>query len=87
MPEWLMGVVGAVSGAGLLALIVMLTKRYNLYIWAYNVGDKLRKIGLGYDLPILGGDAETKIKDHILASFSDVCRGLARGVAGLPKGK
>ena len=84
MPEWLVGVVGSVAGAGVLALIGVAMKRAALYERSYRWGATLRKIGLGYDLPVIGGDAEVTFKERCLSFISDFFRGMARGIAGLP---
>ena len=85
MPEWLVGVAGSIAGVALVALLGALTKRANLYHRSYLVGSRLRALGLGYDLPVIGGDAETKLKDMLLSTVSDFFRGIARGLAGKPE--
>lgn len=84
MPDWLMGVVGSVAGVGLIALLTALVKRAALYERAWKWGNTLRNLGLGYDLPVIGGEAETTFKDRFFSSLSDLLRGLARGIAGKP---
>ena len=85
MPEWLYGVIGSVTGAGALALVAALTKRANLFHRFYIWGTALRNLGLGFDIPIIGGDAETTLKERLLSTLSDAVRGLARGLAGKPE--
>ncbi|KKN72272.1 hypothetical protein LCGC14_0412230 [marine sediment metagenome] len=80
--EWIWGALIPVGAAGLVALIATFTKRAKLYERAYRWGTWLRRIGLGYDLPIIGGDQEMKIKETLFSSVSDILRGLARALAG-----
>lgn len=85
MPEWLWGVIAAAAGPGLLMLWAMLAKRVNVYSRCYKWGSALRSMGMGYDIPVIGGDAETGLKDRILSFVSDGSRGFARGIAGKPE--
>jgi hypothetical protein len=85
MPQWLYGVIGTAAGSGALALLAIVTKRANLYHRLYNWGVALRNIGLGFDIPVIGGDAEATLKERLLSTLSDIIRGLARGLAGKPE--
>lgn len=84
MPNWMIGVGGAIAAPILLALWAFFSKRANLYVRFHKWGTVLRNLGLGYDIPLIAGNAESTLKERILSTFSDGVRGLARGLAGKP---
>lgn len=84
--EWINGFWGGllipIAAGGLIAIIAGMMKRANLYHRFYVWGTALRKLGFGYDIPVVGGDQETKMKEIVFTSLSDAVRGFARGLAG-----
>ena len=82
MPDWLIGLLAPVAGAAALAGLALFTKRVNLYDKCYRLGTFLRGLGIGYDIPVIGGAAEASFKEKALSTVSDAIRGLARGLAG-----
>ncbi|MBM3326056.1 MAG: hypothetical protein FJY65_03595 [Calditrichaeota bacterium] len=84
MPEWLIGALVPVAGAAVVGLTAALMKRYPLYEKCYKFGLYLRELGLGFDLPIIAGEAENSFKKRVLSFICDAARGLARGLAGKP---
>lgn len=82
MPDWLIGVLAPVGVSGILALVAALSSRYKFGMKCWKFGLWLRRLGLGYDIPIIGGESETKLKETIFSSVSDFFRLIARGIAG-----
>ena len=83
--EWLTPLLGAGIGAGILAILPFFIKRVAWSEFMYKLGVNLRKLGMGYDIPVIGGAAEMNIKIIIFSTFSDGIRSLARGIAGKPR--
>jgi len=84
MPDWLIGALLPIAGVAIVGLLSALVKRAALYERCWKLGTWLRGLGLGYDLPVITGETETKFKDTIFSTISDALRGLARGIAGKP---
>jgi len=83
MPTWLIGLLVPVAAAGL--VLLMAKSKDKIYSLTYDWGALLRKLGINYDIPVIGGKQEDKIKQGLFAFIGAGLRGLARGVAGLPK--
>lgn len=84
MNNVIVGILIPVAVGVIASTIVALLKRAKTYILGYRIGSWLRAKGLGYDLPVVGGEQEESVKEAVLATVSDLFRGLARGIAGKP---
>ena len=91
--DWLTSNVGlAVSGgiAGIIVILIpMLLKRIKTVGWGFTGIGFLFRAFMSFDIPVISGSGEEKLKDRLWSTFSDILMGVwlrsVRGKLGKPK--
>ena len=80
MSQLLLGLLIPIGGAAAVSLIVSLMSRYLTEGLGMTIGRAYKGWLTLFDIPIISGDSETKLKHAFLKTPLDVCRGFVKGV-------